>query len=160
LPEATITSNGSILTSSAATTYQWWYNGAPVNGATEQSYMATANGWYKVVVSGSNGCIGISDSVEVTSIAGVSGTQHTDVALRLFPDPVRDRLTIEGVKLPHGMAVLRIIDLSGKVVFDQQQKISGGSLNHHLDISALPSGAYILEVQVGDQRWRRKFIRE
>jgi aldose sugar dehydrogenase len=160
LPEATITRDGTMLTASAATAYQWWHNGAPISGATGQQHTATANGWYKVVVTGSNGCSGESDSVEVTSIAGVADMERADVALRLFPDPAKDQLTIEAMNLPRGITVVRVIDLSGKVVLDQQQMSSGGSLSRHLDISLLPSGAYLLEVQAGEQRWQRKFIRE
>jgi glucose/arabinose dehydrogenase len=158
-PHPTITRNGTILTSSTAISYQWLHNGTPIDGAIEQSYTATTSGWYRVRATSSGGCIGMSDSVQVL-MSSVLNEQPADAALRLFPDPAKDQLTIEVTNLPRGIALFRVIDLSGKVVLQEEQKSSGGSLNHHLDISALPSGVYLLEVQSGDKRWQRKFVRE
>lgn len=54
--QPTITPSGNLLTSSAASTYQWYYNGSIISGATSQSYTATQNGSYNVVVTNSYGC--------------------------------------------------------------------------------------------------------
>ncbi|MBS1656459.1 MAG: PKD domain-containing protein [Bacteroidetes bacterium] len=49
-----------------AASYQWWKDGAPINGATGQTFVATAAGSYAVNVSSSAGCTGTSDAVEVS----------------------------------------------------------------------------------------------
>lgn len=66
-PAPTVSINGgtslcpggsTVLTSSPGATYQWYLNGNPVNGATSQSYTATAAGTYAVDVTNSDPCNG------------------------------------------------------------------------------------------------------
>lgn len=54
--QPTISANGNQLTSSAANTYQWYFNGGIISGATSQTYIATQSGNYYIVVTNSNGC--------------------------------------------------------------------------------------------------------
>ena len=54
----TFTYPGSVtLNSSSATGNQWYLNGGPIGGATNQAYIATASGNYTVVVTDGNGCV-------------------------------------------------------------------------------------------------------
>ncbi len=67
-----ITQNGSVLTSSEASTYQWYLDGTPIEGATEQTYTATMSGAYTVeVTEGDAPCISISAAliVEASQLA-------------------------------------------------------------------------------------------
>ncbi len=52
----TITNSGSYLSSSSGTTYQWFFNGIPINGATSQNYTPTKTGNYRVQITNSSGC--------------------------------------------------------------------------------------------------------
>jgi uncharacterized repeat protein (TIGR01451 family)/gliding motility-associated-like protein len=71
-PSPTITSSGSIvcsgtpitLTSSAAVAYQWYKDGAAVNGATSQDFVAYESGSYTVSVLNSLGCSKLSETPE------------------------------------------------------------------------------------------------
>src|SRR6185503_19667179 len=51
-----ITKTGDILTSSPAYAYQWQLNLADIPGATNQSYTASGDGYYTIVVYNENGC--------------------------------------------------------------------------------------------------------
>jgi len=51
-----------VLTSSVGATYQWYLNSNPINGATSQSYSATAAGSYAVDVTNSDPCNGTGTS--------------------------------------------------------------------------------------------------
>jgi gliding motility-associated-like protein len=64
-PAATVTAGGPTifcqggnvtLTSSAASNYQWFFNGTAISGATGQSYVAGSTGNYTVVVTSAAGC--------------------------------------------------------------------------------------------------------
>jgi hypothetical protein len=52
----TITQNGDSLISSAATTYQWYFEGSVIEGATGQIYEPPQNGIYQVKVKNATGC--------------------------------------------------------------------------------------------------------
>jgi hypothetical protein len=50
------TGGSTLLTSTSATSYQWYLNGGLIGGATNQTYNATAGGDYTVVVTDANNC--------------------------------------------------------------------------------------------------------
>ena len=55
------------LTSSFAATYQWYKGNNPIDGATDQNYLALTNGTYRVVVANSFGCESLkSDGIAIT----------------------------------------------------------------------------------------------
>src|SRR6202008_3771632 len=55
-----ISRNVAVLTSTSASTYQWYFNSAIIPGATNQTYTPTANGNYYVVITDTNGCTAFS----------------------------------------------------------------------------------------------------
>ncbi len=52
--------------------YQWYLNSIAIAGANDQTYTATAAGYYQVQVSDTSGCSDKSDSVQVTADAPVA----------------------------------------------------------------------------------------
>jgi subtilisin family serine protease len=132
-----VTESEGLLTSTDAATYQWLLNGAPINGATEQSYAAETGGWYQVLVSDANGCFSTSDSLQViiTEVDAVGGP-----VLRLWPSPVRTELFLEvgAMADPYNVEVL---DGAGRVVL--RERMQGGGVQV-MDVSVLAPGGYLL----------------
>src|SRR5204862_4648772 len=70
----TFCAGGSVtLTSSGATGNQWYLNGNPIGGATNQNYVATASGNYTVTVS-SNGCTSAPSSATTVTVNPIPAT--------------------------------------------------------------------------------------
>jgi hypothetical protein len=70
----TFCAGGSVtLTSSSATGNQWFLNGNPIGGETNQQYVATANGSYAVVVTAS-GCSSAASSATVVTVNPIPAT--------------------------------------------------------------------------------------
>ena len=87
-PTATISANGSTticgsgsvslsIPAQSGSSYQWLLNGNPINGATSLSYSANQSGEYSIQITNSSGCSGVSSSIQVTVVSGVSATIST-----------------------------------------------------------------------------------
>ncbi|MDG1476921.1 MAG: T9SS type A sorting domain-containing protein, partial [Vicingaceae bacterium] len=90
-----ISGDGITLTASNTNAaYQWidCTNGnSLIIGATNQSYTATANGDYAVMLT-ENGCIDTSDCITVTSV-GIEGLNNSRL-IKIFPNPTKENITI------------------------------------------------------------------
>lgn len=90
---AFLCSGNAILTASQSAIYQWKLNGNNINGATLQSYSATAPGNYSVAVIDLFGCSATSDEVVVSAgnpVINITGNGNTisngDVTASLSDD--------------------------------------------------------------------------
>ncbi|MCK9452481.1 MAG: T9SS type A sorting domain-containing protein [Bacteroidales bacterium] len=73
--------------------------------------------------------------------------------LRVYPNPAEDLLNLEN--LPNEISYIRILDLQGRMVFEQQN-FNFSSLN----ISQLKSGCYIISVNNSTNLYQSKFIKQ
>ncbi len=76
------------------------------------------------------------------------------VALKAYPNPTLDRVTIEGEFPETGLVTLRLIDLHGRVLATRQSLHGGGMFQSELHLRALglASGIYGLEIRCGKRR--------
>ncbi|MFT6922163.1 MAG: putative repeat protein (TIGR03803 family) [Crocinitomicaceae bacterium] len=121
-------------------TYQWLdcLNGyAEVPGATDQIFLATANGEYAVQVT-NNGCTDTSSCFVISNV----GLLNTDLSnsILLFPVPVKNTLYISIPELTES-ATYRIIDIFGAVVFKGELTNPENSI----DVSTIASGTYFIK---------------
>jgi len=65
VPVPHIQANGSVLSSTSGTSYQWYVNGVAISNATSQSYLVNVTGDYKIKVSRSDGCVSFSNMIHV-----------------------------------------------------------------------------------------------
>ncbi len=63
-----------------AASYQWWWNGNEISGATNSSYNATQGGDYSVSVTGATGCNGVSGATTVSISESPDATITADGA--------------------------------------------------------------------------------
>jgi hypothetical protein len=88
---------------------------------------------------------------EVVNLADVKQEESTSETLKIYPNPTSGRLQIEYLQeLP---SIIRILDMSGKVAFETiaQQR------NQTIDLTALPSGVYVVEI-IGKERTEKQLI--
>jgi predicted transcriptional regulator len=138
LPNPTVTLVGNELSTSTFDTYQWYFNGAIINGATSQNYTPTQNGDYTVEVSNANGCVAISAMFNVTFIS-VEAVQNA--SWMLYPNPTTGLVYLKNA--PEG-AVIRTLNATGQVIFESMIEHE----NSTIDLSAMPAGVY--HIQVGN----------
>jgi len=133
LPLGAFTVDGLTLVASDGDAWQWYFNNAPIEGATSNSYTMSAAGAYSVLVTNLNGCSTMSGITNY--IVGVSDA--TDAGIQVYPNPMDQSARIQ---LPAGIFNLEIRDMMGRLVWSQsacQQSIT-------LDRGSLASGNYQL----------------
>ena len=138
---ATTVSQNTITATATGASYKWINcNGNQlIAGATAQSYTATQNGSYAVIVTQS-ACSDTSACVTISGITGIPGIPEEQV-FTIYPNPATDQITIE---LNSGLLgkAYTITDQSGKVVLKGTLKKS----NEKISIAELAKGIYIFSV--------------
>ncbi|MCC7502110.1 MAG: S8 family peptidase, partial [Flavobacteriales bacterium] len=149
LPTPTIAQVGYTLESSAAVGYQWFYNGTPINGATDQALDVYDTGDYFVQVSNVSGCTANSDTLFVLS-TGLGDAVHAG-GLEIWPVPATD---VVSIRLPldlAGKAMLEVVDAQGKLV--QRRSLQGASPVVQLSLQGLATGLYQVRIGDGTRSW-------
>lgn len=75
--------------------------------------------------------------------------ENSAKALKLYPNPATDKIHIEAEQLNGGCATLRIIDISGKVVYEETMEISDGAFRKELNSKMLGSGLFNIQISDG-----------
>ncbi|MGB1317350.1 MAG: T9SS type A sorting domain-containing protein, partial [Flavobacteriales bacterium] len=135
-------------------TYQWvdCDNGnADITGETGQSFTATANGNYAVVVTDGN-CSETSDCVNVMTV-GVEDNVLEE--LSFFPNPVLDVLNVD-LSGTEETVSFEIVSISGKVVYNQTHS----SEQVRIDLNDLSAGMYILNVRSEKESLSKRIIKQ
>lgn len=141
----TIGLSGSVLSSTTATTYQWYLNGQPISGATSQTYSATTPGIYVVRITDANGCV-YQYSKGFKYSSGSTGFNEVDLSdeMTAYPNPTQGMIALKNIEKFGAEFQVRVMDQSGKVLMQIRNASS-------LNLSHLPNGIYFIEVVSGHQ---------
>ena len=137
---AAVQQNDSITASATGATYQWLdcnNNYAVISGATNQLFVATANGSYAVEVT-ENGCTDTSSCYTVIGI-GIADI-GSQMGVLIAPNPFSEATTILFDQSLNGEYDLLVFDLVGKEVV-RKQRITGNSIR--LQKNELGEGVYL-----------------
>ncbi len=134
LPGTIILQNGAELNAPEGQNWQWYYNGAPIAGATAQNIIMVQSGQYYVITSSADDCTAQSEMVNFV------GTDESEIlSIVVYPNPVLDRLT---VILPDGNFSMNLYDIRG-VLSGTFSNCQGNFVIQRKDIA---SGIYQLEI--------------
>ena len=146
-----ITQNGDTLFAIAgAASYQWYFNGTLINGATEYFYVAPQSGNYNVVATDANGC-----EVEavINNVIAEIQLSFASSQLAVFPNPANDRITIHN--LPSGENTIEIVNLLGEIVY----KDLATNDFKEIDLADLTAGVYIIKVSCDKSEQRIRLVK-
>jgi len=154
IPTITVV-GGDTLVCSHASTYQWYYNGTPIGGATDSFYVAHQNGYYFVDIT-LNGCDRLSDVVTIPLYINEIGSGN---CISLFPNPSTDQFTIYGLHLSDG-ATLEIYNVLGEKIFLTPLPPKAELGGEAISVKLFPAGIYF--VRMVDERgsYAAKFVKE
>ena len=152
----TITQNWNTLTSSSATGNQWFLNGSPIAGATNQNLAITQVGNYSVTVT-INGCATTSAVFQVLTI-GLN--ELSGGIMNLYPNPAGTKLHVSVLDPNQKIESLIIIDISGRVVYETETANMMSNNIISIPVTSLPNGIYTLELKSGAAFSRKQFVVE
>jgi hypothetical protein len=156
----TIVKGGDTLYCNPATyfSYQWYFNGTLIPGATNSWYNYTANGNYYVQVFNSLGC---STSSVNTTVSDVGIDEFSDGSqMNVYPNPASGDLAIALDMKSAAKMKLSIMNISGQVIWSQELNANTGEQQLKIDLSGFANGMYYLNVMTSDEVINKKIIKE
>ncbi|GAB3895628.1 hypothetical protein GCM10028803_12360 [Larkinella knui] len=160
----TITRSGYTLTSNAPTGNQWFLNGVPIAGATQQSCTVRQSGRYSVRAN-ANGCGElVSQETTIDVITAVNPPSSAGSSLRISPNPASKQVTIQFVPESIKSQTYRftLVDVRGIALRSAVLSRSATDFSGTIDVSTLPSGLFFVLIQdeKGQTVRRSKLLKE
>ena len=150
-----VTQAGTMLTADeTGAAYQWidCETTMAISGETNQSYTATANGSYAVIVT-KDGCTDTSACVAVSNV----GIIENDFGggLILYPNPTNGNFSVDLGEIYHQVTI-RITDLNGKLI--QSKSYQDGQL-FKLNVEE-SVGVYLLQIEAEEKNAIVRLVKE
>jgi|GEM_PF-1829782 len=153
-PQVSFTDSDAILTANEGfVSYQWYIDGEMIEGAEEQIYTAEISGEYSVLVTDYYGCSSFSEAIYVL-VNSIDQAQLQ--ALALYPNPMADYAIIQ-FATESNTRFVRLLDLQGKEITGPE--LASSSV-YYLKRNGLPAGAYLVEINDGNNFQRINLILE
>ena len=147
-----------VVTNGPFDSYQWFYNGAPVPGATDYYHTPSASGNYTCEVVDENGCVATSYNVEFT-FTGIFNPEYAyDVSL--YPNPTAGRFTLEAELGKQLDVVLTLRDIAGREVMAPEQISNVTSIRRAFDIAHLERGVYYVQLTTSEGMVVKPVVRD
>lgn len=130
--------------------YEWFLDGVALPNSDNATFTATLNGVYTVTVSDGPDCNATSEPFEITDLDPGTSIQSQPIAnLNVYPNPAKDRVTIE---TDIDLKSLELYGLSGQLVKQFNP------VNKNLDVSNLSQGIYFLKLKTNEQSSMVKLV--
>jgi len=155
-----IQSGDTLFAIPGSSSYQWYFNGNIISGATNYIYVATQSGDYNVVASDSNGCEveAVINNVQA-AVSPLSFGEGSGV--KLFPNPVTDVLKVIYYGINRTTAKISVYNIMGeRMKLDFTPLSLGEGLGGEANCELLPSGLYYFEIISGEKIYRTKFLKQ
>ncbi len=157
LPLPVINANNNLLSCTPGTgfTYQWFYNGTPIAGATSSTYTTTQDGYFHVEMTGTSCTV---SSNQYLSITFDLEEFAQSIDLRVFPNPVKDNLTIAFDNPDLEKSKVQLIDAKGTSVYSTSFN-SSSTVEKQISLSHLQRGNYLIKITIGKRDITQKIAK-
>jgi hypothetical protein len=147
--------NQTLQTPDLGYSYQWYFNGTPITGASSATHLVLQSGAYSLIAINSHGCIAYSDTLTASIlINNASETETKSEEPILFPNPNNGSFHIQ-VPTFWLESTCTISNLSGQIIWE-------GVLNqelNQLNLQELFNGTYILELEKDQIKIHYRFVK-
>ncbi len=153
----TFINNNDTLTSSSGVGNQWYFEGEPIEDATDNTYIITEDGDYYVEVSNGFDCVSVSDekSLLVTNIPEIP-KENNALQFKVYPNPNNGSFTIEIENFESEIFDYRIYDITGKL--RQTGKLDSEEKIRNIELIDIADGVYFLQISSMKESYTRKLL--
>jgi trimeric autotransporter adhesin len=138
-----------FVTNGPFSSYQWFRNGQPVPGATQDSYDPTQSGNFVVQVTDENDCSGTSSNTEFTFGVGIGDVRDV-YDLKVYPNPNDGLFVLEAELGNHTDVTLTVRDMLGRELIPAERIQGTSSFRRSFDLGHLANGMYFVQVMGRD----------
>ncbi len=153
-PTITPDVNRLVLTASPGSSYQWYLNGTPIQGATAQTYTIKEKGSYTVIVTDANGCGATSDPFISTGLS----TLENQASFEIFPNPSNGTFTMNMIVTEKNNYKVQLKNMLGQVLYTENLDNFKGAYIKQFDLSVYGKGVYTLNLQTATGQQVKKII--
>lgn len=153
-PDVTVTqSNDTIMANASTGTYTWidCSDNSVVAGATSQTFIASANGQYALVM-GTGVCADTSACQTISVISVDELPEKTSI--KVFPNPANNKFTISLDKAEE--TKVSVINLAGQTVSEEVFNTN----NIEMNSSSWEQGIYLISIESATSRYTERLIIE
>jgi len=153
-PEApTITLLNGVLHSSLPIGTQWYVNGSPINGATNQELTTNIIGTYFVKASTGNCFSEPSNSIYFNQF-----TSGNSEPVRVYPNPTTGKTTILFAEHTKGNLKIQLYNYQGSLI--SEEEIEATTNVYAVDLSNYEAGIYLLRINKNGKTFTMKVLKE
>jgi endonuclease I len=153
-----INSGDSLLTcTDFALSYQWYLNGSEIPNANAASLAMTEPGEYAVQLQQFQQCPTFTSPAVTIGQVSITENDKNRFGMSVYPNPNSGEFTLTTELKNATDAVVKIYDISGKVVYSKSASLPQGVRNQNLDLN-LQSGVYFIEVSAAHGAQRERLI--
>jgi hypothetical protein len=148
-----VVQNGSSLSvPNNFNSYQWFFNGNVILDSVSNTLVAQSNGEYSVELTDTNGCVLVSDTLQVTGV----GIAHlnTKEAWTIFPNPTTGAVYFKTQSI-NAEVRLQVNSILGNAVLISSFR-PGETIS--LSMSSLSPGTYLVTLQAGQYTTIQKVV--
>lgn len=147
-----ITKNNNVLTSTQASSYQWFRNDTLIVGATAASITITQNGRYSVIVPILDGCYTRTGVYE--EWLGLQEIYSKDLKVKISPNPSQDHCTLTFDNKHNDNVEFQLFDQFGRMI------LNSSSISASIEINSgdLSQGLYYYTITIEEVSNSGKFV--
>jgi N-acetylneuraminic acid mutarotase len=154
-PQAISQSGDTLFANTGATSYQWYYGGNIITGATDYFYVAAQSGNYNVVATDNNDCE--VEAVIFDVFANIYSLSDNVLSVA-YPNPATDEIGFSSEVMDEASEV-SIFNTAGEKVLTAKPQTSSGLQRLAVNISDLRPAVYFLQISNREKTYRTRFVK-
>ncbi|HEY1054651.1 MAG TPA: T9SS type A sorting domain-containing protein, partial [Emticicia sp.] len=99
----------------------------------------------------------VSGTARIIILEPLATEETVQDGINVFPNPAREKLTVEFLSPQPANSVISLVDMTGRVLQQNTAKVNQGK-QEFIDLTPFNTGSYIVKIKVGEKVVSRKVV--